>query len=48
MHFLTNGLAFWPEWHPPQHLVMGPDLAITVLANLSIASFVKCYGPDLV
>ena len=38
-------LASWAEVHAPHHLVMGPDLAITVLSNLSIASFVKCYGP---
>ena len=37
-------LASWPEGHAPHHLVMGPDLAITVLANLSLASSVKCYG----
>ena len=39
-------LASWPEGHArPHHLVMGPDHAITVLSNLSIASSVKFYGP---
>ena len=37
-------LASCPEGRAPHHLVMGADLAITVLANLSIPSSVKFYG----
>ena len=39
-------LASWPEGHARHHhLVMGPDHAITVLANRSIASSAKFYRP---
>ena len=39
-------LASWPEGRArPHHLVMIPTSPITVLANLSIARSVKCYGP---
>ena len=41
--FLTNVLASWPGGHAP--LLWAPTSPITVLANHSIASSVKCYGP---
>ena len=33
---------------PPTTWLWAPTSLITVPANFSIASFVKCYGPDLV
>ena len=49
--FLSNGLVLLARWAGPSPhsppLLWAPTSPITALANHSIASSVKCYGPDL-